>query len=751
MLILDRLWRFVPSIPLTAAVAFGLLATVASANAGSEDNETIISARSMHSDQAAGIVTAAGKVEIARNGYILHADKVTYDQKSNVMHAEGHVAMLAPSGEVQFADNEDVSGDMKQAFIQNVSILFPDNSRMVAKSMQRYDERYMTADTAAYTSCNVCKDDPKTPPLWQLRAEKVVHDNSTHDIYYHNTTIDFAGVPVFYTPYMSTPDPTVERRQGFLSPMPGYSPTLGGYIRAPYYFDIAPNQDAMIAPTFSEKQILQLGGNYRRRFAQGNMTLDGSFTHADLINDAHIDEGKQWRGHFFGKFLYDINNIWRAGSDVNFASDKTYLPTYRYGSSNQLTSRNYLEGFSGRNYASINQYYFEDLRPGTTAVQPIVLPRANFSAFGQPGQTWGGRWSFDGNTLLTTRDNKGQSIGQQGPDTRRIALNGGWERQLISDQTGFATRLSGLMHVDAYSADNVVDPTGNNKIYNQVLLARQFEQANARISYPLSRSGDGYQQLLEPMVAVTLAPNFHNSAKQPIEDSQDINFDETNLFSSNRFTGYDLIEGGSRATYGLRHMLTTDSGGRVDIFGGQSYDFSRNSSFAPTSGLHDHVSDYVGRVGFIPNKYVDMNYSFRLDHKTFEPQREYAQASVGVPLFRPYARYSSGYSLGTAGTIEKIDDATFGFDSHFLKYWTFHLDHVQGFDPGPGPRSTEATLGYGDECFVAAVTVSQNDTTQAGLSSGTSVLFHFFLRNLGGIHTDSALSGNFPAEFRQTD
>lgn len=743
--------RFVTPLCLTAILVGWLVHPLSgSAASSNDDKETIISAKSMHSDQATGVVTAVGKVEIARNGYILHADKVTYNQKTNVMHAEGHVAMLTPSGDVQFSDTEDVTGDMKQAFIQNVSILFPDSSRMVAQRAERYDERYTAADTAVYTSCNVCKEDPKQPPLWQLRAERIVHDNVDHDIYYHNATLDLAGMPVLYTPYMSTADPTVDRRQGFLSPLPGYSPNLGAFIRTPYYFDISPDKDATFAPMYSRNNGLQLGGEYRERFERGSLFLSGSVTRSDVLNDANIDEGQQMRGHFIGKFLYDIDNVWRVGSDVNFASDKTYLPIYRYGSSNQLTSRNYLEGFSGRDYASVNQYYFEDLRPGTTAVQPVVLPLANFSAFGEPGQIFGGRWSLDGNMLLTSRQDANQSIAQQGPDTRRVALNGGWERQLISERTGLITTLSGLLHLDAYSADNVVDPNGNT-IHNRVLFARQFEQANATVGYPVSRSGDGYQQMLEPLVAITAAPNFYNSTKLPIEEGQDINFDETNLFSPNRFTGYDLIEGGSRATYGLRHIITTDSGGRVDMFGGQSYDFSRNNAFTSTSGLQDHVSDYVGRISVAPNPYLEANYSFRLNHSTFEPEREYAQVSAGVPLFRPFARYSSGYSLGSNGIIQKIDDTNFGFDTHFAKYWAFHVDHTQGFDPQPGPRSTSASLSYTDECFIGAVSISQSDTSQIGLSAGTSVLFHIFLRNLGGIHTDGATSGNFPTEFRQAE
>ncbi len=212
-----------------------------------------------------GIVTARGHVEIARGGYILHADKVTYNEKTGVMRAEGHVAFLAPTGEVEFAEQEEVTGDMKQAFAENVGILFPDNSRFAAKNAQRYDGRYLVANKGIYTACNVCKDDPDNPPLWQLKGDTITHDNTEHEIYYHDATIDFAGVPVLYTPYLSMPDPTVDRRQGFLAPTPGVNPNgLGNFIRIPYYFDIAPDDRhddpfRPSAPKISGKWAAKLG------------------------------------------------------------------------------------------------------------------------------------------------------------------------------------------------------------------------------------------------------------------------------------------------------------------------------------------------------------------------------------------------------------------------------------------------------------------------------------------------------------
>ncbi len=703
--------------------------------------ETLITAEQMSSDSDTGVVTALGKVEVVHGGYVLHADKVTFDQKRNVMVADGHVVLVTPSGEIEFADHQEITGDMKQAFARNVGILFPDNSRLAARYFQRYDERYAVADKGMYTACNVCAENPDNEPLWQMKAKTITHDNVEHQVYYHHATIDFAGVPVIYTPYMSAPDPTVKRRQGFLSPVPGTTPNLGANVRIPYYFDIAPDKDATVAPTFSETDKLQVNVQYRQRFDAGKLYFDGSVTHADLIDDRGVDKGKQWRGHVFGNFLYDIDNIWRAGTDVQYASDKSYLPRYGISQIDQTTSRAYVEGFKGRDYASVRSYYFQDLRAGSYAAQPVVLPSASFSALGAPAQTWGGRWSLAGNTLVTQRNNSGKTLAEQGANTRRLSLNAGWERQFISD-TGLYTTVSGLFRTDSYWANNVIR---SGIVYDKSMFTRTFEQANAVMRYPLGRSGEGYQHLIEPIVALTLAPDVRRIAKQPIEDSLDAEFDETNLFSPNRFTGSDLIEGGSRITYGLRNAITADNGARIDIFGGQSYNFIANNDFSDMSGLRAHASDYVGRIDFSPAAWLNANYGFRLSRKDFAPQRQDAYISAGVPLFRPSARYIQAYTYDLP-----VRQITLGLTSTFAKYWTLSGTHVHAFDPQPGTRSNGIALSYLDECFAFGINMSQDFTNRLDISSGTSIAFHFYLKNLGGLHTDSISGIVFPAEFRQT-
>ena len=714
------------------------------------EKETLISATHMSFDQNTNVAVATGHVEIAHAGYVLHADKVTYDQNKDIMHAEGHVAMLHPDGEVSFANEEEVTGDMKQAVAKNISVLFPDNSRLSARTGQRYDGRYMVADKGIYTACNVCNENPDNPPLWQLRAEQIVHDNETHDVYYHDATVDFAGVPVIYTPYLSGPDPTVERRQGFLAPLTGRSTEAGYFAHTPYYFDIAPNKDAILDPIFSTRDNPVLGGEYREQFVNGKLQLDGTMAYAPLLSESTgADKGDRLRGNLNANFLYDINNIWRAGTQVDFVSDKSFLERYDLGSPSSTTSRAFIEGFQGRNYAALSSYYFQDLQPGTQPVQPTILPQANFSALGDPGQTLGGRWSFDSSLLITNRDNSSAALAQQGPETRRFSIDGGWERKLVSD-TGLVTTLNGLLRGDTYWADNVVNPGGAGQVFNNVLIARQFEQASITEGYPLGRHGDGYQQILEPLVMITAAPDVKPNSRQPIEDSLDIQFDETSLFAANRYTGTDLIEGGSRVTYGLRQSFIADGGAHFDAFGGQSYNFTGNNQFPTLSGLEDRSSDYVGRISASPGPWLDTDYGFRFSHQDLSPEAEDAHVSFGTSVFRPSLRYVLAYQTETTGVVGTTEELIPAFSSVFAKYWTLAGSYTHAFKPEPGPRQVALGLSYADECFNSGITLQRDYTDRFDVKSGTSVLFHVYLKNLGGTHTDSAMP-TFPTKFRQTN
>lgn len=715
--------------------------------AQSKDNATtLLQADKISYDQNKDLITASGKVEIISGEQILRANKIVYDKAKDIVRAEGDVSVLQPNGDVMFADFAEVTSDMKQGFVNKVSVLFSDNSRMAAQVAQRYEGRYLVADRGVYSACDLCKTDPAKPPLWQLKAKRVTHDNVAKDVVYRDAWLEMGGVPIFFTPYFSHPDPTVKRRQGFLTPTAGYTKDLGLFTRIPYYFDIAPNTDATLSPSFSTEDKFQFAGQVRHRFNNGSMIWDGSFTHAKLINEFGVDEGQTWRGHLFGNSLFNLNHIWRAGTDVAIASDKSYLRRYNFSSEDVLLNRGYLEGFKGRHYAAVNSYYFQDTRPGKQQAEPVVAPELVISALGDPGKTLGGRWSLNGGMLVTTRDRE-TDFAFQGADTRRLSLGGGWERDFIST-TGFITNLSGLTRIDGYWADNVrkngVKTPQSSNDFHDVAEQRQYAQASLLVRYPFGRRGEHEQQIFEPIAVITAAPRLSSNTELPNEDSLDVEFDETNLFRPNRFTGTDRLESGNRAAYGIRHSIIGDNGVRVEFVGGQVYRFIEDKNFPTASGLRTQLSDYVGRLDLVPGSWLDANYGFRIDRDSLRIRRQELTSSAGAPIFRPFVRYIAvDQAEATTGVTERVSEITSGFTSTFQKFWTVNFSHRRALAPEAGARNTSIGLTYQDECARFGLTFSQDNTSRADVDKGTTVLFSFYLRNIGGFDSGSNDASGF--------
>ena len=84
--------------------------------------------------------------------------------------------------------------------------------------------------SGVYTACEACKDDPKKPPLWQVKAARITHDEGEKMLYFENASLEFFGMPIAYLPYFSAPDPTVKKKSGWL--MPIFSSSLEIRLRA---------------------------------------------------------------------------------------------------------------------------------------------------------------------------------------------------------------------------------------------------------------------------------------------------------------------------------------------------------------------------------------------------------------------------------------------------------------------------------------------------------------------------------------
>src|SRR6266446_3264299 len=242
-------------------------------------NAMLFSADELQYDQELGLVVAKRHVQISQGLRTLLADTVTYNQRTDTVTASGHVSLLEPTGEILFADFIELTNRFQDGFLQNIRALLSDRSRLAANTGRRTGGTRLELRRGVYSPCDLCREDPTQPPLWQLRAEQMTHDSQNHIIEYRDATLEIGGIPVLYTPYLSHPDPSIKRQSGFLAPTFGKSTDLGFHATIPYFWAIAPDRDATFAPIFTSSAGTVAAGQYRQRFSNGEAQGSGSINY----------------------------------------------------------------------------------------------------------------------------------------------------------------------------------------------------------------------------------------------------------------------------------------------------------------------------------------------------------------------------------------------------------------------------------------------------------------------------------------
>jgi LPS-assembly protein len=683
----------------------------------------LLSADRLTHDEDLGVVTATGNVEVAQGDRVLLADTLTYNQRDNVVTASGNVALIEPTGEVFFSDYVELRDDMKAGVIRDIGLLLTDNSRLAGNGARRTGGNRTELSKGVFTPCEVCAEDPT--PLWQVKAETVVHDQDAKEIRYTNAWLEMFGVPVAYTPYFSHPDPTVERKSGFLAPSFGQDQNLGFRATIPYYFVISRDRDLTVTPIFFTRERPALALEYRQRFSNGELEMAGSFTLADRIEvdpatGFQTTREDRIRAHVDGRGRFNIDDTWRWGFDVQRASDRTYLDLYDFSNEDVLASRLFVEGFNGRNYAVANIREWQDLRPfQRSARTPMVLPEIDYNWMSE-ALPYGGRFHFDANVLNLRR--------KQGVESRRLSLAGGWYLPWVSP-FGDVYTVSATMRGDLYFAENV--PIEGTRGQENGFTGRLFPQLAVEWRYPWALQTDFAQYIIEPIVQGSLAPNGGNPRDIPNEDSQDLEFDDTNLLSLNRFTGLDRVESGQRFVLGMRAAMLFDNGGYVTAFAGQSYRRQALDVMPDGSGLETRTSDYVGRVEFAPHRYFDLLYRFRLGSGDLDIRRTEVTASFGPPIFRVSGDYLLLREIeGEFGDRQEINARA---SSRFTDNWMIYGSVRRDLEEDGSWINYGAGLIYEDECFTWQLDWRRSFTRDEGIEAGDNFFTRLVFKYLGEV------------------
>jgi len=761
----------------------------------SGDKQMLVQADEIDYDYANSRVSAVGNVQIYYGGSTLEARKVVYDQKSKRLHAEGNVRLTEQDGKVTNGEVMDLSDDYRDGFVDSLRLETPDRTRMAAARADRTKGNYTVFHNGVYTACEPCRDHPEKPPLWQVKAARIIHDQGEKMIYFEDAKIEFFGMPMMYLPYFSAPDPTVKRKTGFLMPSVATSSIYGTAVEIPYYWALAPNYDLTLAPMITTKQGLLMEGEFRQRLMNGAYSIRAAGIHQNdkdyFYRGGNPTPGyRDNRGSLETSGRFAINDKWAWGWDALLVSDKSFIQDYNprlshyrindplQSGTTEGVSQLYLTGKGNRSYFDARSIYYLGLSESDTQAQiPVVHPvidymytvdhpvvggelgfnfnftslsrtQANFDAITKTALTAG----TGGGNLCNTADPAAKTSancllrGAPG-NFNRFTSEAHWSRS-ITDGIGQVFKPFASVRVDAGSMNVTNDPSVSNYLTpGNTDLVRAMPTVGLEYRFPFINVSSWGTQTVEPIAQVILRPNESQIGKWVNEDAQSLIFDDTNLFKVDKFSGYDRVEGGSRANYGLQYTAQFNKGGFISALFGQSYSLFGQNSFAVNgatntgldSGLDTRRSDYVARVSYQPNSTYTFSSRFRFDQDTFAMQRLEVESTATFDRWSASVLYGDYAAQPLIGFLDRrqgiLGSGTYKLDANWVLLGQALYDiNEKKFS------QTRIGLGYIDDCLILAVNYITNYTYSGNVENNHTVMLQLSLRTLGGTSVSQGLS-----------
>ena len=573
-------------------------------------------------DQKTDVATATGTVQLTYGPYVLTASEVVYDMRNGKFRANGSIVLREPNGNALEATSAEIEENFKQGFARHVRALLTHNVTITAQYARRFENGVTIYEKASYSACKDCVSAGGTP-AWQIVAREAKHDLNTRTIHYRDARLEFGGVPVFWTPYFAYPDPTVTRRTGWL--IPSFSTgTYGFGVTTPYFWEIAPNKDLTFSPMWMTKQGVMGDVEWRHRLSSGMYSARAFGLH-ELAEEVSTSTSGPLRGAARTDGGFRINDTWDWGWDATVTSDRTFLSEYDIDYRNMLPSFVHATALSDRNYTKAQIIGWHTLVEAEDQAQiPVALPFVTGEYMLTP-EIMGGELSLRFNAYSLARQDPvdDPSLGLDlGTYQSHAAAYAEWRRQMVS-RSGLLLTPFAQFRSDLFYSENV--PGGGSAEDPDIYLT---PSAGFDMRMPFAASHGALQSVLTPVFQMIAAPSEQRNDDNANEDAITLNFDTTNLFLSDRFTGFDRREGGVRANAGVSYSILGQNGAFLRASLGESFHLAGENSFTVGSGLDGTASDLVGAVAMQINENVTLGYQARVEEDLSRINAQEATAAL---------------------------------------------------------------------------------------------------------------------------
>lgn len=655
-------------------------------------------------------VVAQGAVEVLQGEARLRASRVSYDRDTEKLSIEGPIILTRGSQELIIADAAQLDRDLRNGMIRSARMVLDQQLQLAAARLDRVDGRYSQLTRATVSSCQVCGT---RPPLWQIKARRVIHDQEEMQLYFDDARFEIMGTPVLWLPRLRLPDPNQTRATGFLIPSIRRNSQLGTGIKLPYFIRIGDHRDLTLTPYISTR-TKTLEWRYRQAFARGRLEFSGAFS-KDEIRPAVT------RAYIEGAGQFDLNRGFKLDFRLAAVSDDAYVTDYGYSDADRLESEITLSRIRRDEYVAGSIANFHSLRVNEdnatipSIVSDMSYERRLFPRFGGELRLTADQHSHLRYSNLNVDGPDADTV-TDGRDVNRLSVGA---RFLNTWTLPFGIRAQGLIGVDVDSfrtAQDATLPASDSSVSPSAALT---------LRWPWVRHGrDGVSEVLEPVAMVAWTGGTGLNVAN--DESTRIEFDEGNLLTLSRFSAPDRRERGLRAAIGVNWTRINPTGWDARLTLGSVLREKPDLNFSNSSGLSATTSDLLiaGQVRTASGLTLTARGLFDTSFKVNKAEAKASFVAGRYDLSASYVWLTADLAENRPASVsEWTIDTSFDINPNWRGSLYGRYDIV-----ADEPISAGLGLVYSNECVDVTLSASRRFTSSTIVTPATDFSFTVGLR-----------------------
>ena len=614
------------------------------------------SANKLTYSQDNNIIEATGNV-VAKNqeGKQISSDKIIYNKKTQQLSTFGNSKFTDDKGGTLFAESFEynlekkiISAEKKVKFIDKEKNTYyfsklnsddkfdeiigfdinADLNKQNLKSGDKFNEfiepRFSGKSASIKNNITIVKDARFTTckktnetdgcAYWNLNAGELIHDKEQKKITYKNASLDLNNVPVLYLPYFAHPDPTVKRESGFLAPtLANLGGDIGSTIKIPYFYPVSQSADFTVSPVYYFKQHPLLLGEYREKFKNGDISLEGGFTQGYKEVTTTKTDGS--RHHLYGNlnliFSDKILDQTILNAKVQQVNNPTYLRVNKINSTNdgfkknlikeddtKLTNEINLNSFGKTENFNIKAATYRDISVTKNSDQySYLLPELSYSKYNLFNDNNLSLNSIFKSQNTNTNQNKSTFINNLDYSTQDFYNNN------LGIGYKFLTKINNINYYSDYKAPN-------QNLNNQINPVVGFDT-----SLPFAKINKDTEQYIIPRILTRYAPGKMTNAT-----TNDTTLNTDNIFSMNRMNSDELIEKDLSFNLGAdwiwqEKKTNNKEPEKATISVGQVLKLNKDLDMPTKSSLQKSNSDIVSKINYLSPKNFDVTLKNTFDNQ----------------------------------------------------------------------------------------------------------------------------------------